>query len=64
LEEHLKNVAEITRSFALDFGAPSCAYFAGLWHDLGKYFETIQIPQKILRKTTRKTGETIIAGDL
>lgn len=64
LEKDLKNVAEIARSFALDFGTPSCAYFAGLWHDLEKYFETVQIPQKIVRKATRKTGETRIAGGL
>jgi HD superfamily phosphohydrolase YqeK len=64
LEKHLKNVAERARLFADAFGAGDWGYLAGLWHDLGKYFETVQIQQKILRKATRKTGETRIAGDL
>lgn len=37
LEEHLKNVAEMSRSFAEAFGAGAWGYLAGLWHDLGKY---------------------------
>ncbi len=37
LEEHLKNVAEMARSFAEDFGAGDWGYLAGLWHDIGKY---------------------------
>jgi CRISPR-associated endonuclease/helicase Cas3 len=36
LEEHLKNVAEMARTFAEAFGAGDWAYLAGLWHDLGK----------------------------
>lgn len=42
LEDHLKNVAEIARSFAEDFGAGDCAYLAGLWHDIGKYSDEFQ----------------------
>ena len=34
LEEHLKNVAGMVRSFADIFGAGDWAYLAGLWHDL------------------------------
>ena len=37
LDEHLKNVAEMARSFAEAFDAGDWAYLAGLWHDLGKY---------------------------
>jgi len=37
LEVHLKNVAEVARSFAEVFGAGEWGYLAGLWHDLGKY---------------------------
>ena len=37
LEEHLKNVAEMARGFAEEFGAGEWGYLAGLWHDLGKY---------------------------
>ena len=42
LEEHLKNVAEITRSFAEDFGSGDWGYLAGLWHDIGKYSDEFQ----------------------
>jgi len=37
LEEHLKNVADLAKHFAEDFGAGDWAYLAGLWHDIGKY---------------------------
>lgn len=37
LEEHLKNVAELAKEFATDFGSGDWAYVAGLWHDIGKY---------------------------
>jgi len=37
LEDHLKNVAEMARTFANEFNAGDWAYLSGLWHDLGKY---------------------------
>ena len=36
LEEHLKNVVEMDRSFANTFNAGDWCYLAGLWHDLGR----------------------------
>lgn len=36
LDEHLKNVAKMARSFAESFGAGDWGYLAGLWHDLGR----------------------------
>ena len=42
LEEHLRNVAGLARSFADAFGAGDCGYLAGLWHDLGKYQREFQ----------------------
>jgi len=42
LEEHLKNVAEIARSFAESFSAGDWGYLAGLWHDIGKYSDEFQ----------------------
>ena len=36
LDEHLRNVAEMARSFASVFGAGDWGYLTGLWHDLGK----------------------------
>jgi CRISPR-associated endonuclease/helicase Cas3 len=46
LEEHLRNVAKLARSFADSFGAGDMAFVAGLLHDLGKYQEMFQ--QKLL----------------
>ena len=37
LEEHLRSVAKLAKSFADEFGSGEWAYLAGLWHDLGKY---------------------------
>jgi len=42
LEDHLKEVAEMARRFANDFGAGGWAYLAGLWHDIGKYSKEFQ----------------------
>ena len=42
LEKHLKNVAEMARSFVESFGAGDWGYLLGLWHDLGKYSEEFQ----------------------
>lgn len=42
LEDHLKKVAELARTFAEDFGAGDWGYLAGLWHDLGKYSKEFQ----------------------
>lgn len=42
LEEHLKNVAEMTRLFADAFNAGDWGYLAGLWHDIGKYSDEFQ----------------------
>jgi HD superfamily phosphohydrolase YqeK len=36
LKEHLKNVAEMVRSFADAFNAEEWGYLAGLWHDVGR----------------------------
>ncbi len=42
LEDHLKNVAALTRAFASAFGAGEWGYLAGLWHDLGKFSPSFQ----------------------
>ncbi len=42
LEEHLRAVADLAASFALDFGSDEWAHLAGLWHDLGKYHDDFQ----------------------
>jgi CRISPR-associated endonuclease/helicase Cas3 len=42
LEEHLRSVAETAKSFAQPFGAGDLAYWAGLWHDLGKFHPDFQ----------------------
>jgi len=42
LEEHLRNVAKMAKSFAEGFGAGDWGYLAGLWHDIGKYSDEFQ----------------------
>lgn len=37
LKEHLTDVAQTARQLANKFGAAELGYYAGLWHDLGKY---------------------------
>ncbi len=37
LVEHLMSVAEQARAFAAPFGGGDLAYWAGVWHDLGKF---------------------------
>ncbi|MCG8350084.1 MAG: CRISPR-associated helicase Cas3' [Chloroflexales bacterium] len=36
LDEHILNVAAMSRDFAAAFGAEDLAYWLGIWHDLGK----------------------------
>jgi CRISPR-associated endonuclease/helicase Cas3 len=42
LVDHLHAVADLGRSAGEAFGCGDWAYFAGLWHDLGKYRPTFQ----------------------
>jgi CRISPR-associated endonuclease/helicase Cas3 len=42
LVEHLKSVAQWAARFAEKFGAADMAYWAGLWHDLGKFHPDFQ----------------------
>lgn len=37
LVDHLREVASLAAGFAQPFGAERLAYWAGLWHDLGKF---------------------------
>ena len=37
LVEHLQAVADLAREFGEHFGGGDTAYYAGLWHDLGKF---------------------------
>ena len=37
LVEHLRAVAEMAREFSKPFGGGDFAYYAGLWHDIGKF---------------------------
>ena len=37
LVEHLHGVADLAAQFASPFGGEHVAYYAGLWHDLGKF---------------------------
>lgn len=42
MEEHLRNVAELAKQFAEDFGAGRYAYTLGMAHDIGKYSSEFQ----------------------
>lgn len=42
LERHLRDVGEMARAFASKWGADDWGYYAGLWHDLGKFCEAFQ----------------------
>lgn len=42
LTAHLNAVAELARTFAAPFGGGDLAYWAGLWHDLGKFHPDFQ----------------------
>ena len=42
LEEHLRDVGNLSREFASLFGAADWGFLAGLWHDLGKYSPAFQ----------------------
>lgn len=42
LEEHLREVAKGSESFAETFGGSAWGFLAGLWHDLGKYSPAFQ----------------------
>ena len=42
LVAHLRAVASLAHSFAAPFNAAELAYFAGLWHDIGKFHPGFQ----------------------
>jgi CRISPR-associated endonuclease/helicase Cas3 len=43
LEDHLAAVAKRAKTFAAKFGAADWGEVAGLWHDLGKHQEAVQL---------------------
>jgi CRISPR-associated endonuclease/helicase Cas3 len=42
LVDHLQSVAKLASEFAAKFGAGDLAYWAGLWHDIGKVHPSFQ----------------------
>ncbi len=42
LQAHLTKVAHKAAAFAAVMGGERCGYYAGLWHDLGKYHQDFQ----------------------
>ena len=42
LEDHLPARAALAREFADDFGSGDWAYYAALWHDVGKFNPAFQ----------------------
>ena len=42
LIQHLRSVAQLAETFAGKFSAAELGYWAGLWHDLGKFHPDFQ----------------------
>lgn len=59
LEDHLRNVAELSGKFAKEFGSGEWGYLAGLWHDLGKYSASFQ---KLIRRTSEEEAQPTTRG--
>ena len=53
LQCHLFKVAKLAREFGSKFNAEELAYYAGLWHDLGKYNPKFQEYLKECDRATR-----------
>src|SRR2546430_15278378 len=71
LVQHLTDVAEAARAFAAPFGAGELAYWAGLWHDLGKFHPDFQqylldceaAPGKKQRGPDHKRAGSLLAAE-
>jgi len=62
LVEHLTHVAEIAGEFAGKFNAADFGYWAGLWHDLGKFHPDFQA--YLANPTARRGPDHSSAGSL
>ena len=62
VHQHLQEVADMAKGFADAFGAGEWAYYAGLYHDIGKYSEEFQ--RRILRNGRRCDHSTAGAREL
>jgi CRISPR-associated endonuclease/helicase Cas3 len=65
LQEHLVNVAELSKRFASKFGAGEFGYWAGIWHDLGKLhpdFQAYLLNPKPPRGPDHKGAGSIVAS--
>ena len=66
LEEHLLNTAELAASFTASFDPERLTFYAGLWHDLGKYYHEFQdyLDDPTLRRKHRdhSTAGGVYAG--
>ena len=62
LVEHLTCVAKMAAEFAGKFGAADFGYWAGLWHDLGKFHPDFQA--YLMNPTARRGPDHSSAGSL
>src|SRR5262245_24263870 len=62
LVEHLTCVAKMAAEFAGKFGAADFGYWAGLWHDLGKFHPDFQA--YLANPTARRGPDHSSAGSL
>jgi CRISPR-associated endonuclease/helicase Cas3 len=63
LLKHLFDVADRARAFAAKFGAGEFGYWAGLWHDLGKFTQKFQdyLDEKVPKGPDHSTAGAIHA---
>lgn len=62
VRQHLQEVADMAKNFADAFGAGEWAYYAGLYHDIGKYSKEFQ--RRILANGRRCDHSTAGAREL
>ena len=63
LVDHLRSVANMAREFARPFGGHDVAYYAGLWHDVGKFNPEFDayLSGQILHGPDHKAAGTLMA---
>lgn len=62
LEEHLRDVAVGAKNYAASFGAGELGYYAGLWHDLGKYNPEFQCYLEACHAVSMSGGQQKVRG--
>ena len=65
VDEHLKNVGELSAGYSKEFGAEQLGYICGMLHDVGKY--SVEFQDRLLRggeKVDHSTAGALVAEKL